>query len=191
MSADKVFAYFKGQHKTGTINYVITSCLPTVTGQQQRRSGFEQEAAKLNKTSPFKLKEVGFYNTTTDPATNLSNITNIYTAKRGQIGLAYAMCGPDTQNWGTVLKHNNDHGILVAGYNWLPQILNLIQAGWVAWALNESLYAEGYYTMMKLYQHASSGTALPKGVTYGTSTFATKANLAQVRQSPDVKYGNG
>lgn len=191
MSAEKVFAAFNAEHRTGTIDYVITSCLPTVTGQQQRRSGFEQEVAKLNPTSPFKLKEVGFYNTTTDPATNLSNITNIYTARRGKIGLAYAMCGPDTQNWGTVLKHNNDHSILVAGYNWLPQILTLIQEGWVAWALNESLYEEGYFTTTKLYEHAATGAPLPTGVTYGTSTFATKANLKQVEQSPDVKYGNG
>ncbi len=191
MSAQKVFATFAAQHKTGTINYVVTSCLPTVTGQQQRRSGFEQEVGVLNKTSPFKLKEVGFYNTTTDPATNLSDVTNIYTAQNGKIGLAYAMCGPDTQNWGTVLKQNHDHNILVAGYNWLPQILTLIKQGWVAWALNESLYGEGYYSMEKLYQHAANGAALPSGVTYGKSTFATQANLAQVMQSPDVKYGNG
>ena len=29
---------------------------------------------------------------------------------------------------------------------------------------------------------------LRKGFTHGTSTYATKANLAKVRQSPDVKY---
>jgi ABC-type sugar transport system substrate-binding protein len=191
MSAEKVFAYFTARHSTGTINYVITSCLPTITGQQQRRSGFEQEAALLNKTSKFKLVETGFYDTTTDPATNLSDITNIYTAKQGHIGLAYAMCGPDTQDWGTVLRQNHDRSILVAGYNWLPQILNLIQEGWVGWSLNESLYGEGYYTMMKLYQHAATGAPLPTGATYGTSTFATPANLAQVRKSPDVIYGNG
>ncbi len=190
-SARKVFATFAAEHKTGTINYVITSCLPTVTGQQQRRSGFEQEVAVLNKTSPFRLKEVGFYNTTTDPATNLSNVTNIYTAQKGKIGLAYAMCGPDTQNWGTVLKQNSDHSILVSGYNWLPQILTLIKQGWVAWALDESLYGEGYFSMEKLYEHAATGAPLPSGVTYGKSTFATRANLAQVMQSPDVKYGNG
>ena len=188
MSAEKVFAYFSSQHSTGTINYVITSCLPTISGQQQRRSGFEQEVAKLNPSSPFKLKEVGFYDTTTDPATNLSDVTNIYTAQHSHIELAYAMCGPDTQNWGTVLKQNNDHNILVAGYNWLPQILNLIGEGWVAWSLNESLYGEGYYSMTKLYEHAATGAPLPHGAIYGTSTFATKANLAQVRQSPDVRY---
>ena len=51
MQADKVAAYFKSKGATGTVNYVVTSCLPTVTGQQDRRKGFEQEAAKLNKTN--------------------------------------------------------------------------------------------------------------------------------------------
>ena len=104
MQADKVAAYYKAHGATGTVNYVVTSCLPTVTGQQDRRKGFEQEAAKLNKTMPFQLKEIAFANTTTDPAKNLVNIQNLYTANGSKMQVAYAMCGPDTQNWGTVLK---------------------------------------------------------------------------------------
>ncbi len=191
LQADRVAAYFKAKGATGTVNYVVTSCLPTVTGQQDRRKGFEVEAAKLNKRNPFKLKEVGFYNTTTDPAKNLVNVQNIYTAKHSQMQVAYAMCGPDTENWGTVLRGNRDHKILVAGYDWLPKTLDLIGQGWVAWALGSSLYQEGLHTFTVTYNHFANGTPLPTGSSHGTSIFATKANLAQIRKSPDVTAVKG
>ncbi len=191
MSADRVAATFKARHAKGTVNYYVTSCLPTVTGQQDRRRGFEQEAAKLNKRNKFKLKEVGFANTTTDPAKNLVNIQNIYTASHSKIQVAYAMCGPDTQNWGTVLRRNKNHKILVAGYDWLPQTLDLIGQGWVAWAMGSSLYNEGLHTFTVMYKHFASGTPLPTGSSHGTSIFATKKNLAAIRKSPDVTAVNG
>ena len=189
MQADKVAAYEKAHGATGTVNVVVTSCLPTVTGQQDRRKGFEQEVAKLNKQNMgFTLKEIAFANTTTDPAKNLSNIQNLYTANGSKMQVAYAMCGPDTQNWGTVLSRANDHKILVAGYDWLPQTLNLIDQGWVGWSMGSSLYDEGFHTFDVLYKHFANGKALPTGFQHGTSTYATKTNLATVRQSPDVKY---
>jgi ABC-type sugar transport system substrate-binding protein len=186
MSADRVFETLKAEGAMGTVKYVVTSCLPTVEGQQQRRKGFEDRVKELNATSSFKLDEVGFYNTTTDPAKNLANIKNVYTAKGSDIKVAYAMCGPDTQNWGTVLKQKGNKDILVAGYDWLPQTLNLIEQGWVRWAVGSSLYDEGQHTFTVMYEHAAKGAALPTGVTHGRSTFATKDNLAQVRASPDV-----
>jgi len=189
MQADKVAAYEKAHGASGTVNVVVTSCLPTVTGQQDRRKGFEQEVAKLNKQNMgFTLKEIAFANTTTDPAKNLTNIQNLYTADGSKMQVAYAMCGPDTQNWGTVLERAGNHKILVAGYDWLPQTLNLIGSGWVAWSMGSSLYNEGFHTFDVMYQHFAHGKPLPTGFQFGKSTYATKANLAMVRQSPDVKY---
>ena len=188
IQADRVAAYFKAKNATGTVGVVVTSCLPTVTGQQDRRRGFEQEMARLNKQDSFKLKEVAFANTTTDPAKNLTNIQNLYTAHQSQMQVAYAMCGPDTQNWGTVLKQHSNHNIIVAGYDWLPRTLDLIQQGWVNWSLGSTLYGEPLYALGVLYKHVVNGTPLPTGSTHGSSTFATKANLAMVRHSPDVKY---
>ena len=186
-SADRVFQHFKDAGAKGPINYVITSCLPTVTGQQDRMNGFTARVAELNKGSPFQLFQVGFYNTTTDPAKNLANIQNIYTAAGSTTQLAYAMCGPDTQNWGQVLKENNDHNIVVAGYDWLPATLDLIEQGWVAWSQGSSLYAEGNHTAKVLFDHLANGTALPAGAQNGEAVWADKSNIAQVRESPDVK----
>ena len=191
LSAQRVFTYFKAKGSTGTINYVLTSCLPTVTGQQDRRSGFEAEVQVENATSPFKLNQVGFYDTSTDPAKNFANTQNIYTAKGSQIQLAYTMCGPDTQNWGKVLKANNNKNILVAGYDWLPATLDLIGQGWVGWAQGNSLYAEGTYSFTQMYNHVAKGTALPTGVIHGTSIFCDINNLAAIRNSPDVKAAGG
>jgi ABC-type sugar transport system substrate-binding protein len=190
VSADRVFQHFKDAGAKGPINYVITSCLPTVTGQQDRMNGFTARVAELNKDSPFQLFQVGFYNTTTDPAKNLSNIQNIYTANGSGIQLAYAMCGPDTQNWGQVLKENNDHNIVVAGYDWLPATLDLIEEGWVAWSQGSSLYAEGNHTVKVLFDHLANGTPLPAGALNGDAVWADKANIAEVRESPDVKMAN-
>jgi ABC-type sugar transport system substrate-binding protein len=191
MQANRVFAYFKKKRAKGTINYYVTSCLPTVTGQQERRRGFEQQVAKLNRSSKFKLKEIGFANTTTEPAQNLVNIQNIYTAQRSRLKVAYAMCGPDTQNWGTVLKRAKNRKVLVAGYDWLPQTLNLIGQSWVAWSLGSSLYREGLFTFTHLYNHFAKSKRLLRGVHHGTSIFATKANLKKIRNSPDVKGAGG
>jgi ribose transport system substrate-binding protein len=188
-SADRVFKHFADAAAKGTIDYVITSCLPTVTGQQDRMNGFVGRVAELNPTSPFKLRQVGFYNTTTDPAKNFTNIQNIYTAESGKIGLAYAMCGPDTQNWGQVLKQNNDHTILVAGYDWLPATLDLIEDGWIGWAQGSSLYAEGNHTAKVLFDHLAHATPLPAGAQNGDAVFADQSNLTAIRNSPDVKMG--
>jgi ribose transport system substrate-binding protein len=186
-SADRVFEYYKAAGATGTIPYVITSCLPTVTGQQDRMNGFVNRVAELNKSGPFQLRKVGFYNTTTEPAKNFANIQNIYTAQGATIGLAYAMCGPDTQNWGQVLKQNNDKKILVAGYDWLPATLDLIEEGWIGWAQGSSLYAEGNHTVKVLYDSLANGAALPTGAQNGEAVWADKSNIAEVRNSPDVK----
>lgn len=187
VSADRVFKHFAEAGAKGTVNYVITSCLPTVTGQQDRMTGFVDRVSELNGASPFKLRQVGFYNTTTDPAKNFANIQNIYTAEAGQIGLAYAMCGPDTENWGQVLKQNGDHAILVAGYDWLPATLDLIEEGWVGWAQGSSLYAEGNHTAKVLFKHLAEGAPLPLGVENGAAVFASSSNLREIRDSPDVK----
>ena len=96
----RVFQHFADAGATGPIDFVVTSCLPTVTGQQDRLNGFTERVAELNADSPFQLFQVGFYNTTTDPAKNLANIQNIYTADGENIQLAYAMCGPDTRTGG-------------------------------------------------------------------------------------------
>jgi ABC-type sugar transport system substrate-binding protein len=186
-SADRVFDFFTKKGATGPINYVVTSCLPTVTGQQDRKNGFEQRVAELNATSPFQLFEVGFYDTTTEPAKNLSNIQNIYTATAGNIQLAYAMCGPDTADWGTVLKQNNDKNVLVAGYDWLPQTLDLIGEGWVGWAQGSSVYQEGLYTAHTLFDHLANGAPMPTGAQNGQAVWADATNLDEVRNSPDVK----
>jgi ABC-type sugar transport system substrate-binding protein len=185
-SAERVFDYLKGKGATGTVNYVITSCLPTVTGQQDRMKGFVNRVEELNKDSPFQLQQTGFYNTSTDPAKNFANIQNIYTAQGSEIGVAYAMCGPDTQNWGQVLKQNDDHNITVAGYDWLPQTLDLIEEGWIAWAQGSSLYQEGNHTAKVLFDNLSKGAPLPQGATNGDAVWADKDNIAEVRKSPDV-----
>jgi ABC-type sugar transport system substrate-binding protein len=191
LSAERVFQHFADAGATGPINYVVTSCLPTVTGQQDRLNGFTQRVAELNADSPFQLFQVGFYNTTTDPAKNLANIQNIYTANGEDIQLAYAMCGPDTQNWGQTLKQNDDKHILVAGYDWLPATLDLIEEGWIGWAQGSSVYQEGNHTAKVLFDHLANGTELPTGAQYGEALWADASNLDEVRKSPDVTEAGG
>jgi ribose transport system substrate-binding protein len=176
-----------GQHVKGVVNYVVTSCFPTVSGQLLRRAGWEKAAKHKNPfPKQFTMREAGFYNSTTDPAKNLSTIQTIYTSKASQIKVAYAMCAPDTEDWGKTLRQHGDHHIIVAGHDWLPATLNLIQQGWLRWSLGEAPYESTVNALTKLYNHAVNGTALPHGSFFSKSLFATKANLAQVRKSPDA-----
>jgi len=101
------------------------------------------------------------------------------------------MCGPDTQNWGKVLNANNNHHILVAGFDWLPATLDLIEQGWVGWAQGSSVYSEGLVTFTKLYQHVAQGAALPSGSIHGNAIFAEQSNIQDIRKSPDVTAASG
>jgi ribose transport system substrate-binding protein len=188
LEAKRTMTYLHYHHKTGVLNYVITSCLPSVTGQLDRRAGFEQTVKNHNPyKGAFTLKEIGFYNTTTDPVKNLANVKNIYTAKSGKMQVVYAMCAPDTENWGKTIKQHGNHSLLIAGHDWLPQTLNLIGQGWVPWSLGESPYDMGFTSLKLMYQHAATGAALPHGILFAKSIFATKKNLAQIRKSPDAQ----
>src|SRR5207248_1071222 len=115
-------------------------------------------------------------------------IKNIYTAK-SDVRVVYAMCAPDTENWGKVIKQHGNHKILIAGHDWLPQTLNLIGQGWIPWSLGESPYDMGYTSLRLVYEHVAQGKPLPTGVLFAKSVFATKKNLAQIRKSPDAKGG--
>ncbi len=72
IQADRVAAYLKAHARDGHCElgrHLVPPDRDRAAGSAQ---GFEQEAAKLNKTNTFKLHEIAFANTTTDPAKNLS-----------------------------------------------------------------------------------------------------------------------
>jgi ribose transport system substrate-binding protein len=188
LQAKRLMETLHSQGAKGVVNYVITSCLPSVSGQLDRRAGFETTTDKSNPyASDFTLKEVGFFDTSTDPAKNLSNVQNIYTSKSREMQVAYAMCAPDTQNWGKTLKDNNNKNIIVVGHDWLPGTLDLIGEGWVPWSLGESPYDMGYTPLKMLYENKTKGTALPTGAVFAKSIFADKTNLDEIRKSPDAQ----
>jgi len=187
LEAQRVLGTLHGRGARGTVNYIVTSCLPSVTGQLERRAGFETFVKTRNSYSrQFQMKEIGFFNTSTDPAKNLSNIQNIYTAKR-DAQVIYAMCAPDTENWGKVLMDHGDHRLLVAGHDWLPGTLDLIGQGWIPWSLGESPYDMGYSSLKLIYDHLANGKHLPTGIIFAKSVFCDKSNLAQIRKSPDAR----
>jgi ABC-type sugar transport system substrate-binding protein len=190
LEAKRTMTYLHYHGAKGVINYVITSCLPSVTGQLDRRAGFEQTVKRHDPyKNTFTMKEIGFYNTTTDPVKNLANVKNIYTAKKNQMKVVYAMCAPDTENWGKTIRQAHNHSLLIAGHDWLPQTLNLIGQGWIPWSLGESPYDMGFTSLKLMYQHVANGATLPHGILFAKSIFATKANLAQIRKSPDAQGG--
>jgi len=176
-----------GKGTKGEVKYVVTSCLPSVTGQQDRRAGFESVVNTKNTyASDFQMKEVGFYDTSTDPAKNLVNVQNIYTAKP-DVNVVYAMCAPDTQNWGKTVKEHSNHNILIVGHDWLPGTLDLIGEGWVPWSLAESPYDTGYASLQLVYDHLANNKPLPSGSLFAKSVFADKSNLDEIRKSPDAQ----
>ena len=84
-----------------------------------------------------------------------------------------------------MLKQNDDNHILVAGYDWLPATLDLIEEGWIGWAQGNSLYQEGNFTAKVLFDHLANGTPLPKARRTAKPS-GRRVNLEEVRNSPDV-----
>jgi ribose transport system substrate-binding protein len=184
--AKRTLATLHDQGATGALKAVLTSCLPSVTGQLDRRAGFEAGIKDNPYSSEFQLTEDGFFNTGTDPAKNLQNVQNISKSKR-DAKVVYAMCAPDTENWGKVLRQDGNHDVLVAGHDWLPETMNLIEQGWLPWSLGESPYDMGFTPTKLLYEHITNGAPLPSGEKFAKSIFADKSNLEEIRKSPDVQ----
>ena len=100
------------------------------------------------------------------------------------------MCGPDTQNWGQVLKQNDDHNILVAGYDWLPAHARPHRGGLGRLGAGQQPLRRRATTRRRCCSTTSpTARALPTGAQNGEAVWADKSNIAEVRNSPDVKMG--
>jgi ABC-type sugar transport system substrate-binding protein len=98
----------------------------------------------------------------------------------------YPMCAISTLNAGQVVKAKNRKDIIIAGHDWLPQTLDLIQRGWIALSIGEVPYENTQKAVKWLAQAVRGTKPVPRGTFYSKSAVATKANVGRIRKSPDA-----
>jgi len=170
---------------SGTVQGIITTCAPGSTGQEGRRKGFTQVVTKKNPyRAKFQVKIVAYVNATGEPAKSFANHQNLLLA-HPDVKVIYPMCAINTLSAGQVIKAKNRKDIIVAGHDWLPQTLDLIEQGWIPWSIGEAPYDNCYKAVQWLAQSVR-GTPVPHGLFITKTIVATKANLAQIRKSPNA-----
>lgn len=170
----------------GVVQTVITTCAPGSTGQEGRRKGFTRVVTRENPyEATFRVKIVAYLNATTEPAKSLATTQNLLLAHR-DAKVIYPMCAINTLSAGQVVKAKKRKDIIVAGHDWLPQTLELIEEGWIPWSLGEAPYDNSYKAVRWLAQAVRGTRPVPRGVFLSKGIFATKANLAEIRRSPNA-----
>jgi ABC-type sugar transport system substrate-binding protein len=171
---------------TGVVPTVITTCAPGSTGQEGRRNGFTRVVTKQNPyKAKFQVKIIAYLNATGEPAKSLANHQNLLLA-HPDVKVIYPMCAINTLSAGQVIKARNRKDAVIAGHDWLPQTLELIEQGWIPWSLGEAPYDNTYKAVQWLAQAVRGTKPVPHGIFISKSIFATKANLAQIRKSPNA-----
>jgi ribose transport system substrate-binding protein len=170
----------------GVTQAVVTTCAPGSTGQEGRRTGFTQVVTKQNPyRAKFQVKIVAYLNATGEPAKSLANHQNLLLAYP-DVKVIYPMCAINTLSAGQVVKAKNRKDIIIAGHDWLPQTLDLIEQGWIPWSVGEAPYDNCYRAVQWLAQAVGGTKPVPHGLFVTKTVLATKANLAEIRKSPNA-----
>src|SRR2546421_1232861 len=172
--------------QSGVVQAAITTCLPGSTGQESRRRGFTQAVTKHNPyKGKFQVKIVTYLNASGEPAKSLANHQNLLLG-HPDLKVIYPMCAISTLDAGQVVKAKNRKDIIVAGHDWLPQTLDLIEQGWIAWSIGELPYENTMKAVKWLAQGVRGTKPVPHGIFHSKAALATRANVAKVRKSPDA-----
>jgi ribose transport system substrate-binding protein len=170
----------------GVVQAAITTCLPGSTGQERRRRGFTEAVTKQNAyEATFQVKIVSYLNATGEPARSLATHQNLLLA-HPHLEVLYPMCAINTLSAGQVVKAEQRKDIIIAGHDWLPQTLDLIEQGWIQWSVGEVPYENTEKAVQWLAQAVRGTRPVPHGTFYAKVTLATKANVHRIRASPDA-----
>jgi ribose transport system substrate-binding protein len=170
----------------GVVQAAITTCLPGSTGQERRRRGFTEDVTKRNAYgATFQVKIVTYLNASGEPARSLATHQNLLLA-HPDVKVIYPMCAINTLSAGQVVKAKNRRDIIVAGHDWLPQTLDLVEQGWIAWSVGELPYENTEKAVQWLAQAVRGTRPVPHGTFYSRTALATKANVDRIRDSPDA-----
>jgi ABC-type sugar transport system substrate-binding protein len=170
---------------TGVVEAAITTCLPGSTGQERRRRGFTEGVKRSPYGTAFRVKIVAYVNATGEPAKSLANHQNLLLA-HPRLEVIYPMCAISTLDAGLVVKAKNRRDIIIAGHDWLPQTLDLIEEGWINWSVGERPYENAARAVQWLAEAVRGTKPIPHGIFYSQVALATRANVDRVRKSPDA-----
>jgi ABC-type sugar transport system substrate-binding protein len=171
---------------SGVVQAAITTCLPGSTGQERRRRGFTHAVLKQNPSrATFQIKIVTYLNATGEPAKSLANHQALLLA-HPNLKVIYPMCAINTLSAGQVVKAKHRKDIVIAGHDWLPQTLDLIEQGWINWSVGELPYENTEKAVGWLARAVRGTKPVPHGIFYSQTGVATKENVDEIRRSPDA-----
>jgi ribose transport system substrate-binding protein len=171
---------------SGVVKAAITTCLPGSTGQERRRAGFTEAVTRQNPyAARFRVEIVTYLNATGEPAKSLANHQSLLLA-HPDLKVIYPMCAINTLSAGQVVKAKGRKDIIIAGHDWLPQTLDLIEQGWIAWSVGEDPYGNCFKSVRWLAEAVRGIRPVPHGLFLTKTILATKANVAQIRKSPNA-----
>jgi ABC-type sugar transport system substrate-binding protein len=183
---ERVLQVLNQRGASGVVQAIITTCAPGSTGQEGRRTGFTQVVTTENPyKANFQVKIVAYLNATGEPAKSLANTQNLLLA-HPDVRVIYPMCAINTLSAGQVVKAKNRKDIIIAGHDWLPQTLDLIEQGWIPWSLGEAPYDNCFKAVQWLAQTVRGTRPVPRGLFITKTILATKANVDEIRKSPNA-----
>jgi len=108
----------------------------------------------------------------------LSRIRSFYLGHQDVKGM-FAVDAGSTQGVGEVMQQFNlpSKGVRAGGYDLLPKTLDLIQAGFLDFTIDQQAYLQGFYTAIEMFMFlASGGLSGPADINTGLK-FVTKGSV--------------
>lgn len=169
--ARRVLAELNNRGASGAVKAAVTSCSPDAISQVVQREAFERVLTEENDFSDsFTVEVVTFLDATAEPETNLATFENLAQAEP-DLQVVFPMCGIDTISAGTVADRL-DTGWIISGDAWVPDTLDLIEAGVITWSVNEAPYENIALAVTQMTQAIRGEIEMPSGIFFADEQIA-------------------
>lgn len=168
--------YRMGERIAAAVESGLVAIFIATPGQLNIQPRLDGAIAAIKKSG----KSIDVQSIASGPTVNeeLSRIRSFYLGHQDLKGM-YAVDAGSTQGVGTVMQQFNlpSKGVHAGGYDLLPKTLELIQAGFLDFTIDQQAYLQGFYTAIEMFTFlASGGLTGPADINTGLK-FVTKASV--------------
>jgi simple sugar transport system substrate-binding protein len=168
--------YSMGERIVSMIDAGMVAIFIATPGQLNIQPRLDGAIAAIKKSG----KQIDVQSIASGPTVNeeLSRIRSFYLGHQDLKGM-FAVDAGSTQGVGEVMQQFNlpAKGVHAGGYDLLPKTLELIQAGFLDFTIDQQAYLQGFYTAMEMFMFlASGGLTGPADINTGLK-FVTKGSV--------------
>jgi simple sugar transport system substrate-binding protein len=168
--------YSMGERIAGMVEAGTVAIFIATPGQLNIQPRADGAIAAIKKSG----KQIDVQQIATGATVNeeLSRIRSFYLGHQDLKGM-FAVDAGSTQGVGEVMQQFNlpAKGVHAGGYDLLPKTLELIQAGFLDFTIDQQAYLQGFYTVMEMFMFlASGGLTGPADINTGLK-FVTKGSV--------------